>query len=705
MVEMRLIETDDFGFEFLSQLGEKESWRKEVHRPVYHTHKWWATRLGSIFRGILLGSVLTEQGDLASEFYRPQDFSSLSVFDPFMGSGTTVGEAHKLGFIALGRDINPVAVESVRVALGPLNQRAIEGALLDLSRGVGERILTLYRSTDRQGRPCDVLYYFWVMQAACPACSRDVDLFSSQVIARNAYPNRKPEVHVLCPACGDIFPSIHGQKSVACPSCGKEFPPELGVVKGASATCSHCSHTFAVRAAASVNGARPRFRLYGKLVLNAEGEKEYLPATAADQEAYEAASARLASEVAQGAIQLPTLTLEDGYNTRQAMGYGFRSWRDLFNDRQLLALGWLRQAIMAIEDQPTRAALLNLFSGTLEFNNLFASYKGEGTGAVRHMFSHHVLKPERTPIEANVWGTPKSSGSFTGLVRGRLLRAIQYRNAPTEVSLGGNTHTEKVVASPPFSGRVEPAWPEAGTPLLPRGIYLSAGNSMQTELPDQSVDLVVTDPPFFDNVHYSELADFFYAWQQLGHGSADLGDSTRNPGEVQDADVQSFATKLQLVFTECRRILRDSGLLVFTYHHSREEGWKAVAKAILGAGFAVVNAHPVRAEMSVATPKTQAKEPIQLDAILVCRKQAQRQGRPRLSVTDAIAAGRRKIERLNNAGFQLSRNDHRVVLYAQLLAALESPNDLAEVTPLVESELVKLGSVHSLQATPAAYAD
>ena len=60
---------------------------------------------------------------------------------------------------------------------------------------------------------------------------------------------------------------------------------------------------------------------------------------------------------------------------------------------------------------------MTLFSGTLEFNNLFASYKGEGTGAVRHMFAHHILKPERTPIEANVWGTPKSSGSFSSLLR------------------------------------------------------------------------------------------------------------------------------------------------------------------------------------------------------------------------------------------------------------------------------------------------
>ncbi len=142
----------------------------------------------------------------------------------------------------------------------------------------------------------------------------------------------------------------------------------------------------------------------------------------------------LAAAEQRGEIRLPDLRLEQGYNTRQAMGYGFRNWRDFFNDRQLLALGMLHAAIHRIEPPQRRLALATLFSGVLEFNNLFASYKGEGTGAVRHMFSHHILKPERTPIEANVWGTPKSSGSFSNLFRGRLLRAMDYRELPTEVN-------------------------------------------------------------------------------------------------------------------------------------------------------------------------------------------------------------------------------------------------------------------------------
>src|SRR6266436_930323 len=165
--EARLIDSDDFPFEFLSQLAERESWRKELHRPIYHVHKWWANRLGSIFRGILLGSTLPPNSDLATEFYRTHALANLTVFDPFMGSGTTIGEAHKLGCAALGRDINPVAAEAVRVVLGSLNPHLIHDEFRKLEATVGQRIRDLYKAVDQTGLPCQVLYYFWVKQVAC----------------------------------------------------------------------------------------------------------------------------------------------------------------------------------------------------------------------------------------------------------------------------------------------------------------------------------------------------------------------------------------------------------------------------------------------------------------------------------------------------------------------------------------------------------
>ena len=85
----RLIETDEFPFEFLSQIGETRETGEKRFRPIYHVHKWWAKRLGSVFRGILLGSML-ENDDLRAAFYEQHDFTGRTVFDPFMGSGTTI---------------------------------------------------------------------------------------------------------------------------------------------------------------------------------------------------------------------------------------------------------------------------------------------------------------------------------------------------------------------------------------------------------------------------------------------------------------------------------------------------------------------------------------------------------------------------------------------------------------------------------------
>ena len=690
-LHQHLIEIDSFPFEFLSALAERESWRKEVNRPVYHLHKWWAKRLGSVFRGLILGCLLPEQADLASAFYQQHDYPDITVFDPFMGSGTTVGEAHKLGCTALGRDINPVACESVRVALGPLARKDLQRGFAQLAETVGQQIRQLYQAPDEKGQLCDVLYFFWVKQAPCPECGETVDLFPSRIFARNAYPDRKPAVQICCPGCGDVFAGRHFDAHVQCPTCALGFDPQVGPAGKSDATCPQCSRSFSILNAIRATGSPPGHRLYAKLLLTPSGEKRYVRATAQDLAMYRAAADLLDQELQQGQIRLPDLELARGYNTKQAISYQYRNWRDFFNARQLLALGWLQAAIAALPDPVTRDAFFTLFSGVLEFNNLFASYKGEGTGAVRHMFAHHILKPERMPIEANVWGTPKSSGSFSSLFKTRLLRAVDYRDAPFEVGTNGNG--KHFLASAPFSGQVESHWPVDGQ-FTARHIYLSCGGSQATELPDSSIDLIVTNPPFFDNVHYSELADFFAAWQLLHpRGFAGRNGTTRQLEEVQDTDAARFADKLGAVFHECRRVLKDQGLLAFTYHHARAEGWAALANAVVSAGFAIVNAHPVKAELSLAAPLSQAKAPIQLDVMVVCKK-VEQDARPTLTPACAVVAAtnsaRDKLLRLTSVGLQLSENDRRVVIFSQFLAALGPVTNVETAVAALNSQQGKL---------------
>lgn len=675
----RAIEQADFPFERLSELGRLESWRKEIHRPIYHLHKWWAQRLGSIVRGAIIGAAAPEGADVARLLPQPVRLDGWVVLDPFMGSGTTCGEAHKLGARPIGFDINPVAVRAARVALGPLDRARLDKSFERVRAEVEGPLRALHATTDDEGRPAEALYWFWVKTLPCPACQSSVDLFSSRIFARHAYAERSPTVRASCPGCGAVLATDHRATRTDCEACRRSFDPRLGPVARGSATCPACGYRFALVAAARALGRPPPHRLYAKLVLTKDGDKRYLAPTERDRAAYQAAEAQLLAED----LVLPTLGIEDGHNTRQILAYNYRRWRDAFNARQLLGLGWLAAAIRRLEPSPEREALGVLFSGTLEFNNLFATYKGEGTGAVRHMFSHHILKPERTPIEANLWGTPKSSGAFSTLYKTRLVRALDYRERPFEVLPDRFMPARSVKVhglSPPVDAKILDRYPDEG--LSPRAMVLGVRDAKETGLPNRSVDLVVTDPPYFDNVHYSELADFFEAWVEAWSGSPSK--STRRAGEVQDVDPERFSNKLQGILAECARVLVDDGLVVFSYHHAREAGWEAVGRALLGAGLSPVEAHPVKAELSRAAPKIRSKAPIDIDVLLVARKAAFDR-RARLSAEEALAvaearAAERAARHRSRVG-PLSLGDARVLLSSQLLVSLSpgrGKDDLSE---------------------------
>src|SRR5439155_12137392 len=246
-------------------------------------------------------------------------------------------------------------------------------------------------------------------------------------------------------------------------------------------------HAFPIAKTIRGSDVPPKHRLYAKLVLLPDGSKQYVRSTDDDRALYDAAEDALRARD----NPYPIVAIAPGYNTNQALGYNYRYWHEMFNARQLLCLSILAERIRTISDPAVRDLFVCLLSGTLEFNNMFASYKGEGTGAVRHMFAHHILKPERVPIEGNVWGTSKSSGSFSTLFKSRLLRAIEYHSAPFELEIertNGRSNGKRIFGgSPPFTGHVETKWPPSPKPAS-RAIYLSCGSSASTGLADGSVD-------------------------------------------------------------------------------------------------------------------------------------------------------------------------------------------------------------------------
>lgn len=182
----QLIESG-FPFDQLSAIAEQESWRKEVNRPASYIHKWWARRLGSVFRGLIIGGFEKPEVDFFDKYYCNTSYQGKVVFDPFMRSGTTVHEAIKLGAKAIGSDINPVAAAIVRAAADTYNRDDVIRTFEQIESSCRDQIRKYYSATF-QGEKVDVLYYFWVKEVVCDECLTKIPLTRSSIF---------PKMHML----------------------------------------------------------------------------------------------------------------------------------------------------------------------------------------------------------------------------------------------------------------------------------------------------------------------------------------------------------------------------------------------------------------------------------------------------------------------------------------------------------------------------
>ena len=656
----------DFPFEKVDPIAEKESYRKEIVRPIYHIHKWWAQRLGSVFRAIILGSVLDDKKNIWEAFYQKHDLKDKIILDPFMGSGTTIGEGLKLGCKMIGCDINPVSSFIVRHSFSSINPVRLIEEFNKLEKRAKPQIQEYYLKTHpKTNEVCSVLYYFWVKIVKTPE-GKEIPLFSNYVFSKNANTIKQPIAKIICPKCYTINEGRFDTLKLICTKCSHDFNPQDGPAKGQFVFDKESGEKYKIAELVRSNGDKPpNHRLYASLVLRPNGSKEYLPINDDDLKLYEKAC-NVSKSLKNAFADFP---IETGHNTKQAINYNYKNWKDFFNPRQFLALSILLEEILKIEDKEIRTLFVCLFSGTLEFNNMFCSFKGEGTGAVRHLFSNHILKPERTPLENSVWGNEKSSGSFYSLFKSRILRANEYLSKPFEIQVVNGQSHKRYCNNPVICKYVEHFEELKKTP---NSCIVLNGDSSQLQLPDKSIDAIVTDPPYFDFVHYSELADFFYAWLKPAledEFSFFEMNNSRRDGEVQNQDEELFSYNLSKVFSESNRVLKDDGILVFSFHHSKVKGWMAIYYAIINSGFYIDKAYPVKAEMSVATPKNSAKSPINVDAIFICKKKIHSNDFSENGVEkSAFENYRNFLKRFRHVGRELSDGDKKVIYLSQLLS-------------------------------------
>jgi len=660
----------------VNRIAEREAEARRHYRPIYTMHKWWAPRCGSVFRTIALYALTDEETLEQAEAEVGADLLTFEksqeeriwdlylkdaqvgkgkvVLDPMMGGGTSIVEALRLGADVIGCDLNPVAWFVVKKETEPVDLEELDAAFEHLEETIAPEILKYYKTTCPVcGDEADVMYYFWVKELACTNCGHAVPLFMGYSVASSrsiqlehhlhmlcaecetdfapteADPhcpecdwefNKKGYHHLLCPNCGGMFEARNYRAEHRCPHCGHAFKATEGNASGQYYTCPRpdCRQKYKIVDAIAQSGKPPE-QLYGVEYYCPHCDlKGYKAAGEEDRTPYRTAARELAN--IGDSLPLPDQEIPMGYNTKQMINFGYRNFRDMFNARQLLCLGKLLKGILEIADQSLQEILILLFSDHLKFNNALCRYH-RSNNQLSDMFRTHAYHPQNLPLECNVWGTEFGT-SFTSNYR-RLRKGKEYSVTPFEKYLDGDKIREKHGFSA-LDGRLAKSFNDLGQ----QGSTLLLCRSADfLPLPDNCVDLVLTDPPYYDNVMYSELADFFYVWLRLAlkdrypYFRAALTPKAKEAvkNSAQGKEEADFLRMLTDIFRECYRVLKRDGLMAFTYHHREDEAWSAVLKALLDAGFYITAAWPIHSEMSSST-HIYDKKNISYDTIIVTRR-------------------------------------------------------------------------------------
>lgn len=644
--------------------------RNHDSRPPLYLHKWWARRFGSVFRSIILATFLPPEENAWDYHYRHTDFGGKIILDPFMGGGTTVFEALRLGCKVVGCDINPVAWWTVKAAIEqPENTQALWNAFRQLDETVGRRIRDLYQTKcPRCGYPADVVHVRWVKVVPCKACGRQVRLHGSYVLGQ-----RGKEYAVFCPTCGEVFKIRKPDEAHRCPSCNTQFVPKDGIASGGYFTCPtpDCGQRQSVLEA-QPGGQPPRFEMYAVVYECPVHGWDIKRVSEEDRAAY--LDAVQTFERTKDTLLYPTQRIPvEGRADPRPVNYGYTHWHQMFTPRQLLALGWLVEAICELPPE-IRDTFVTLFSDLLNYNTLFCTNHPLRPASARGMFTHHAFIPPTEAMENNVWGGKKRGGTFPSAFA-NLLRVIRFRDriAERRLQIDGKHTKAVVIPGEHVAGQLTGDFHELVS--TSRNTLLLCQSSEDLPLPDCSVDAVITDPPYFDNVQYSELSDFYYVWLRLfledrcpffaSDHTPKVAEIVKN--EKVSKDRAFFLSGLTQVFREARRVLKDEGLMVFTFHHKEHEAWSSVMGAVLDAGFYVSAIYPAHSEQPTSI-HIRDQQAIEYDSIIVCRK---RLGDGHISweqLEDQIHfQAAEAMRQLQTTGQGLSRADVSVIVLGKCL--------------------------------------
>lgn len=548
-----------------------------------------------------------------------------AVLDPFAGGGAIPFEAARLGFDSIANELNPVAAAILQGTVvvpgqvGPGFAEEIKRWGGRWSSQVERRLREFY---PKQVGEESIAAYIWARTVPCPSTGRPTPLIPDCWLARGSY-NAALRLHPD-PDTGEVDVEIVEGKDAAAAGA-------VSTYKRGTGESIWTGETFGSDYIREVGqrGDLGEMLLAVSVTRPGVRGRSFRPPSADDRRAVERARSEVAARLTRWEIDdlVPTETIPTGWKTDEPRRIGVETWRDMFSPRQLLAavtaLEELRRVIQeaTAELGPDKARALNLslafaLDRAVSHNCTFGTWDAS-RGMVRSLFVRHDF--------AVSWTFAEFDGAAV-LIPWAVNNAVKNHEKISKLVV-----EDESLMGPATTAEARVIW----------------GSATSLPLESGSVAAVVTDPPYYDNVMYAELSDFFYVWLKRAvrdtwpeltaqvltdkHGEAVANPSLfrdvapakgrKRSGEKSAADLadERYEELLTQAFREAHRVLRPDGVLTVMFTHKRVDAWDTLGHALLESGFAIHSSWPVHTESEHSLHQAN-KNAAASTIFLTCRK-------------------------------------------------------------------------------------
>lgn len=604
--------------------------------------------------------------------------SGLTILDPVAGGGSIPIEALRLGHNVIVNELNPVALV---ILYATLDYPARFGKnLIDNIKFWGNKLL-LYAdeklksifpneqtlNAEEQNYLKKALVkspellnefnfekiddYIYCRQVTCPHCGGDAPLLNSCWLSKE---DRDQWGARIIPDGNSKNEKVRFETYRAINGRGPDGEdPNMSTVSGGVGTCIHCkqaitSEEIKAQARGESQHGKWKDRLYcivakrfePKLDKNGNPERFnsglkkgeiktkkirfFRPPNNKDLQALDEAEKRLSEKWAAWEVEglIPTEKFPEGNDNRPII-YGMARWCDMFTPRQLLGhltliegLNKLKPQILEeLGNEKGRAVITYLqfaIDKGVDYNSRQTLWHAP-RGVIAHTFTRHDYSFKWTfgemiftgPNSGAAWGLSQVIDAYSGIAA--LLEPVHRQSQD-----GGNISVEITN-------------------------YTAAHMPM---IADKSVDLICMDPPYYNNVQYAELSDYFYVWQkrtlkdlypEVFHRrlTNKKDEAVANPFRDDSANnaKKTYERMMSEIFAESRRVLKDDGLMTLMFTHKSQDAWEALTRSLIESGWAITASFPIESEPSQDIHHKDVAAAAS-SIFISCRKREQKQENP-----------------------------------------------------------------------------